>query len=116
MMDDLRMEATFEENFITSSDMIEDVDTYSPIKNYLKGKTVFITGGFGFIGKLLVEKLLRCDAKKIYLFVRAKKGKSVEERFEKLMSEPVIKHRVRKINLLNGFSHPGLYQTPQAKG
>ena len=83
------METIFEDNFITSSDMLEENDTHSPIKDYLRDKTVFVTGGLGFIGKLLVEKLLRCDVNKIYLLARAKKGKSLEERFEKLMNEPV---------------------------
>ncbi|CRL06850.1 CLUMA_CG019522, isoform A [Clunio marinus] len=61
----------------------------SPIKEYLKHKTVFITGGFGFLGKLLIEKLLRCDVKKVYLLVRGKKGKSFEERFESLKNESI---------------------------
>lgn len=88
-MDEARMAPIFDDNFITSSDMIEDVDTTSPIKDYLRDKTIFLTGGFGFLGKLLIEKLLRCDVKKIYLLVRAKKGKSLDERFEKLIEEPV---------------------------
>lgn len=46
-------------------------------------------GGFGFLGKLLIEKLLRCDVKRIYLMARAKKGKSLEERFEALLQDPV---------------------------
>lgn len=41
------------------------------------------------MGKLLIEKLLRCDVKKIYLLAREKKGKSLEERFEALVNEPV---------------------------
>jgi fatty acyl-CoA reductase len=69
--------------------MLEDVDSHSPIKEFLKDKTIFLTGGFGFIGKLLIEKLLRCDVKRIYLLVRPKKGKSLAERFENLLKEPV---------------------------
>lgn len=88
-MDESRMETIFEDNFLTSTDMLEKIDSYSPIKDFLKDKTIFLTGGFGFIGKLLIEKLLRCDVKKIYMLVRPKKGKSLDERFEKLISEPV---------------------------
>lgn len=88
-MDESRMETIFEDNFLTSTDMLENVDSTSPIKDFLRNKTIFLTGGFGFIGKLLIEKLLVCDVKKIYLLVRAKKGKSLAERFEKLISEPV---------------------------
>lgn len=38
------MEAIFEDNFITSADMLEEVDDDSPIKDFLRDKTVFITG------------------------------------------------------------------------
>lgn len=83
------MSTMFDDNFLKSPDLLEDNDNFSPIKDYVKNKTVFITGGFGFVGKLLVEKLLSCDVKKIYLLVRAKKGKSLAERFEKFTAEPV---------------------------
>lgn len=80
----------YEDGFVSpADDLLDSVDFHSPIKDYVKDKTVFITGGFGFVGKLLIEKLLRCDVKKIYLLARAKRGKSLVERFEKLMSEPV---------------------------
>lgn len=61
----------------------------SPIKNFIKNKTIFVTGGFGFVGKLLVEKLLKYKPKKIYLLARPKKGKNIEERFENFLNEPV---------------------------
>lgn len=64
-------------------------DDASPIRDFLRGKTVFLTGGFGFIGKLLVQKLLECDVKRIYMMVRGKKGKSVEDRLEVLRADPV---------------------------
>ncbi|KAL6661996.1 hypothetical protein ACP70R_001380 [Stipagrostis hirtigluma subsp. patula] len=39
---------------------------------YFKGKSILITGSTGFLGKILVEKILRVqpDVKKIYLLVR----------------------------------------------
>lgn len=83
------MATIFEDNFITSSDMLEDEVEDSPIKNYLNDKTVFVSGGLGYLGKLLVEKLLHCGIKRIYLLVRAKKGQTIGERFETLKNEPV---------------------------
>jgi len=48
---------------------------------------VFITGGTGFIGKVLLEKLLRCtDVKRVYLLIREKKGFSPEERLHQMFS------------------------------
>ena len=78
-----------DDNLITSADVIDASDTRSPICDYLRDKTVFVTGGLGFLGKLLVEKLLRCNVKKIYLLVRDKKGKSIFERLQILMEDPV---------------------------
>lgn len=50
-----------------------------------KEKSVLVTGATGFLGKVLVEKLLR-DCKgieKIYLFLRGKKSDDFETRFKK---------------------------------
>lgn len=44
-------------------------------------KSIFITGGTGFMGKMLVEKLLRsCLVKQIFLLVRPMKGLTIEQR------------------------------------
>jgi fatty acyl-CoA reductase len=54
------------------------------IANFYKNKTVFITGATGFVGKVLLEKLLRsCPGiKKCYTLVRPKKGQTPQERME----------------------------------
>lgn len=61
------------------------------ITRYFNGKSVFITGGTGFIGKVVVEKLLRTcpDLKNIYFMIRPKKGQTCEERIDKIFSLPV---------------------------
>ncbi|CAH1173791.1 unnamed protein product [Phaedon cochleariae] len=70
------------------------------LPEFYKGKSIFITGGSGFIGKVLIEKLLRScpEIKNIYVLMRPKKNKSMQERvkamfdvplFEKLKSENV---------------------------
>nr|CAD7601195.1 unnamed protein product [Timema genevievae] len=58
------------------------------IQEFYRDCNVFITGGTGFMGKLLIEKLLRsCPAtKKIFIIIRPKRGKSPEERKEKLLN------------------------------
>ncbi|OWR52490.1 fatty-acyl CoA reductase 4 [Danaus plexippus plexippus] len=54
------------------------------VAEFYKHKTIFLTGGTGFMGKVLVEKLLRCcpDLNKIYLLMRPKKGQSTKERLD----------------------------------
>lgn len=56
------------------------------IKNFYGGAEIFITGGSGFLGRVLIEKLLRsCDRiSKIYLLMRSKKGVEAKKRIEKL--------------------------------
>lgn len=56
------------------------------IKRFYDGAEIFITGGSGFIGKVLIEKLLRsCDGvKAIYLLMRPNKGENPAQRLRKL--------------------------------
>ncbi|CAK1546454.1 unnamed protein product [Leptosia nina] len=67
------------------------------IKEYFKGKNIFITGGSGFMGKVLIEKLLySCtDLKQIYVLLRPKKGISPEDRISTLY-ESECYDRLRK--------------------
>lgn len=62
------------------------------IAEIFKDRNVFITGGTGFLGKVLVEKLLRCtQVKTVYLLVRNKKGKNSQDRLD-----DIFKNMVRK--------------------
>nr|XP_021208593.1 fatty acyl-CoA reductase wat isoform X1 [Bombyx mori]XP_021208594.1 fatty acyl-CoA reductase wat isoform X1 [Bombyx mori] len=62
----------------------------SAVRQFYAGTTALITGGTGFIGKQLIEKLLRsCDVKRIYILMRSKKGKSMPERLQSQFNEPV---------------------------
>lgn len=66
--------------------------------------SVLITGSTGFVGKVLVEKLLRqCKGiKNIYILLRAKKGEGIEKRFENFKNL-IIFNKLKKIdpNALN---------------
>lgn len=54
------------------------------VAEFYAGKTIFITGATGFMGKVLIEKLLRCcpELNKIYLLMRPKRGQSTKERLD----------------------------------
>ncbi|XP_045457864.1 fatty acyl-CoA reductase wat-like [Melitaea cinxia] len=71
---------------------VEDDLSESQISKIFVGATVFLTGGTGFLGKLLIEKLLRCcpAIKKIYLLTRAKKNKSILKRLQEQFDDAVF--------------------------
>lgn len=51
---------------------------------FYRKKSIFITGASGFMGKVLLEKLLySCsDVKQIFILVRPKRGKSAVQRVQ----------------------------------
>ena len=61
------------------------------IPEFYAGRNVFITGATGFMGKVLVEKLLRSivDIGTLYCLVRPKRNKTVEERREEFVNHMV---------------------------
>lgn len=61
------------------------------MQEFYKGKTIFITGASGFMGKVLLEKLLySCsDVKQIMILVRPKRGKSAAQRVQDFSTLPV---------------------------
>ena len=56
------------------------------VSRFYDGKSVFLTGGTGFIGKVILEKLLRAcpGVVKIFFLIRPKKGLECDERLRKI--------------------------------
>ena len=69
----------------------------SRINDFYEGRSVFITGATGFMGKVLVEKLLRsCSGiKNLFLLLRQKKGNSNNR------LQDFIENEVCQFSLLN---------------
>lgn len=62
---------------------------------------IFIVSGTGFMGKVFVEKLLRLTKfEKVYLLMRAKKGKNPKDRLVDMFANPV---RFFIFEKFNGF-------------
>lgn len=69
----------------------------SHIANWYRNQVVFVTGSTGFMGKVLVEKLLRdCpDIKVCYLLMRTKRGIEPEQR-----RDDYVNHIVRTQHII----------------
>ncbi|XP_045770532.1 fatty acyl-CoA reductase 1-like [Maniola jurtina] len=74
-----------------------DLEGMPSIPEYYREKTIFLTGGTGFIGKVLVEKLLySCpNLDRIYILVRSKKGVKSEDRMSAIYASKCF-DRLRK--------------------
>ncbi|CAG9767358.1 unnamed protein product [Ceutorhynchus assimilis] len=71
--------------------MPESIMEKSEIKEFYKDTKIFITGATGFVGKTLIEKLLRTtEPHTIYILMREKKGKTINERLKKIFENPVF--------------------------
>lgn len=71
------------------------------VSEMFAGKNILITGGTGFMGKVLVERLLRDmpKAKQIYLLVRPKKGKDPKHRLDEIFNSAVSCKKIKITNL-----------------
>lgn len=69
----------------------------SQVRAFYANKDVFITGGTGFLGKVLIEKMLRScpDIHRIFVLIRPKKGQSPADRLEAFTKDQVF-DRLRK--------------------
>ena len=69
----------------------DDYANKSEISAFYKNKSVLVTGCTGFVGKVLIEKLLRScsELNKIYLLIRPKRGKSSSERLDEILNSKV---------------------------
>lgn len=70
--------------------------TKGVIAAWYAGKSVFVTGASGFMGKVLVEKLLYgCpELKTLYILLRDKRGRTAEQRIDDMWKLPVSIFRI----------------------
>lgn len=77
------------------------------IASWYRNKNIFITGGSGFVGVCLIEKLLRCipDIGDIYLLLRPKRGKDIDERLKQLKKNSVFEKLLESESSDKVFDH-----------
>ncbi|XP_011146930.1 fatty acyl-CoA reductase wat [Harpegnathos saltator] len=71
-------------DLLNMSDPSDTNNCQSEVSQCYTGCNILVTGGSGFLGILLIERLLRCcpGIRKLYMFIKEKKGKSAKERFK----------------------------------
>ncbi|XP_061396164.1 fatty acyl-CoA reductase wat [Musca vetustissima] len=63
----------------------------TPIKDFYRNATILITGGTGFVGKVLIQKLLRTfEVRRIYMLIRCKYNMTVEQRLQEYFNETIF--------------------------
>ncbi|CAH0714676.1 unnamed protein product, partial [Brenthis ino] len=62
------------------------------IEDFYDGQSIFITGGTGFLGKVLVEKLLYSFSgiSKIYLLMRQKRDADIHKSLQDMLEKPIF--------------------------
>ncbi|XP_058820697.1 putative fatty acyl-CoA reductase CG5065 [Topomyia yanbarensis] len=71
----------------------ENYDPDKPsIPSFYSGRDIFITGGTGFMGKVLIEKLLRScgGVNRIFILLREKKQKTIQDRLKDMQEQPLF--------------------------
>jgi len=69
-------------------------DSFLSVKGFYAGKVVLLSGVTGFVGKVLLEKLMRScpDIKKFYIMVRPKRNKRPMDRIKnEILSSPMFR-------------------------
>ncbi|CAH1132266.1 unnamed protein product [Ceutorhynchus assimilis] len=98
----------------------------SDIIQFLKRKNLLITGATGFLGKLLLEKLLRCckDIGTIYVVIRTKKGVDPQSRLEDFLNNWVFcklsqirpNYKDNVVGISGDFEFDGLGLSNESRG
>jgi fatty acyl-CoA reductase len=77
------------------------------IKSHFSGSTVLLTGASGYIGSLVLEKLLRTTRpKRIYVLLRSKNGQDTSSRLLKLFQSSPVFHLIRGRESLLALATP----------
>lgn len=77
---------------------------FSEIQQFFKDKTCLLTGATGFVGKLVLEKILRTlQVKHLYILCRDKHGVSAEDRCAQIFDSVVRYSEINYSNITFSF-------------
>ncbi|XP_029679896.1 putative fatty acyl-CoA reductase CG5065 [Formica exsecta] len=71
---------------------LDSADAPDRIVETFAGRKIMLTGGTGFLGKVILEKFLRClpEIAQIYMLIRLKKGKDPKQRLLEILNSPLF--------------------------
>jgi nucleoside-diphosphate-sugar epimerase len=76
---------------------LSKVNGMNPVELFYENSIILVTGGNGFLGCVLIEKLLRCfDVKRIFVLLRAKNNENFEQRSKTFFDKKVKEKRRKK--------------------
>ncbi|XP_043604097.1 putative fatty acyl-CoA reductase CG5065 [Bombus pyrosoma] len=69
----------------------EGLNKTSTLEEFYAGSGILVTGATGFVGKCLLEKLTRMCPRitAIFILLRPKTDETIEQRFKKLIDDPI---------------------------
>lgn len=78
--------------WLKDKQLLKEIQQQSNIVKFYQNRSVLITGGSGFIGKVLIEKLLRTcpEIRSIFVLIRPKWNKQPQERLQELLKVPLF--------------------------
>ncbi|XP_060823548.1 putative fatty acyl-CoA reductase CG5065 [Bombus pascuorum] len=75
-----------------STEFTEKLNKVNSIEGFYAGTGIFITGASGFVGKGLLEKLIRVCPRIVVIFIllRPKKHQTMEQRYKEIIDDPMF--------------------------
>ena len=92
---------------INENSVGENSNKANSIEGFYADTAILVTGATGFVGKGILEKLMRvCPSiAAIFILIRPKKNQTIEERFQKLINDPVRKKSLPLISQLYSLNN-----------
>lgn len=77
---------------LNENEINEKLRNVNSIGGFYAGTGILITGGTGFVGKGLLEKLIRTCSHiaAIFILIRPKRNQTIEQRFKKIIDDPIF--------------------------
>lgn len=71
--------------------MASHVEQFPSVAEFYKGRSIFLTGATGFIGKVFTEKILRCcpEIGSVFVLVRPRRNQTVHDRMTSIFKQKV---------------------------